>query len=242
MPLRLFLILPFALFAAVFADERSNDPLPDRFRIPSPDTAAFLSPALGSFDLPMPSPLGLRLPDPPPPDSEQAYRDSVIAAFPEYWARVRAASGMDREFAWRGLGEPRGMRLATHWMEGKLLFRPDGTVFLDLAGIGWSLAQAWKARAAEKARADRFQRTANGLIGLAQDLEQGQGKNRVAVSFIVARLDFMSKRVGEGKLPPRPERDRIASELKAWAGNPEFSDTPLAPRLAQLCSLYVDYH
>jgi hypothetical protein len=189
----------------------------------------------------MPSPLRLRLPDPPAADSDQAHRDSLIAAFPEYWAQVREASGMDREFAWRGLGEPRGLRLATHRIENKIMARPDGSVMLNLAGIGWSLVQAWKEWAAKRERAEHFQRTAEGLIGLAQDLEQAQGKNRLAVSFVVARLGFMAKRVSESNLPPRPERARIASELQAWAENPEFASTALGPRLAELCSLYVDY-
>jgi hypothetical protein len=244
LPLPVTLFTMFTLNTVVFvsAEEPVSAPEWGRFRLAPPDTAAPLSPALGTFDLPRPSPLGLRLPDPPPPDSDQAHRDSVIAAFPEYWAKVRAASGMDEELNWRGIGEPRGARLATHWMENAIGTGPDGALTLNLAGIGWSLARAWKARAAERERAERFQRTAEGLIGLAGDLERSQGKNRVAVSFIVARLGFMAKRVGEGNLPPRPERDRIASELKAWAGNPEFASTALSPRLAELCSLYVDYH
>jgi hypothetical protein len=241
-PLPATLFTMFALCAVVSADEPASAPEWGRFRLAPADTAAPLSPALGTFDVPMPSPLRLRLPDPPPPDSDQAHRDSVIAAFPEYWAQVRAASGMDEEFNWRGLGEPHGARLATHWMENKIVTRPDGSISLNLAGIGWSLIQAWKAKVAEQERAELFQRTARGLIGLATDLEQGQGKNRVGVSFVVARLGFMAKRVAEGKLPPRPERARIASELKAWGENPEFAATALAPRLAELCSLYVDYH
>jgi hypothetical protein len=242
-----FPILPLTvifsvLYAVVSAEEPASAPEMGRFRLPPPDSAATFYPALGTFDIPMPSPLRLRLPDPPPADSEQAYRDSVIAAFPEYWAQVREASGMDEDFNWRGIIAPRGARLATHWMENKIGFRPDGKVELNLAGIAWSLLQAWKERAAARERAERFQRTAEGLIGLATDLEQSQGKNRLAVSFVVARLGFMAKRVSEGKLPPRPERARIASELTAWADNPEFANTALGPRLAQLCSLYVDYH
>ena len=236
------LLLPLALLANLAAEEPSYAPDLGRSRLPTPDTAALLSPALGTFSLPMPSPLRLRLPDPPPADSEQAHRDSVIAAFPEYWAQVREASGMDDELNRRGIGAPRGARLATHWMEGLLWVRPDGSVMPDLAGMGRMAYRAWKARAAERERAERFRRTAEGLIGLAMDLEQGQGKNRLAVSFVVARLGVMAKGVSGDKVPPRPDRARIATELQAWIENPEFAATALAPRLAELCSLYVDYH
>lgn len=238
-PLILFL---FALSAAASADEPVTGSDLGTFRLTPPDSAAPLSPALGTFAIPMPSPLRLRLPDPPAPDSDQAHRDSVFAAFPEYWAKVREASGMDKELNRLGIGAPRGMRLATHGMENAIGTRPDGSVTLNLAGIGWALARAWKARAAESERADRFRRTAEGLMGLAGDLERSHGKNRLAVSFIVARLGFMAERVGEGNLPPRPDRDRMASELRAWSENPEFAATALGPRLAELCSLYVDYH
>lgn len=236
MPFRLpaALMLPLILGPAFAADERP----PIRFEVEPPEQDSQVVPP--SIPLVSPAtPPHSRLDLPPLSPSLLSFTllDTLETGkqpfdFSEYWAQVEKENGID------DLRRRMGMAGVNSNVPSAL---PEGTRSsgLNLMGAGVLLYQAWKAHEDKAARERRFRLKVGGLIDLANRLEDRKGASP-GINLIVAKLDFMGKRV-TGKLPNRPERRRFTENLKAWAVNPVFDSTGLGPALMEVCRLYEEY-
>lgn len=234
-------------------EEKRHGPV---FLIPIDDTAAPATAVTATESAPALKPPvpdknpGLGLPPPPDlvlpwltltspfsltPVESLSVQAKTIRDFPKYWAQWEAHEGLDDLRQQLGMpttsGASMGIRLPG-------LYAANGKLGLNVAWIGSSLWQAWHKMALEREKQNAFEAKVNGLMGYAQDL--GTRKNSgPAISLIVARLDFMKKKVA-GKLPTRSERLAFTEPLKAWAVNPVFDSTLLGPSLLNICGLYEE--
>jgi hypothetical protein len=233
MPVAL-LLLPFILGSAYAADQGSRvlfkiAPIASDSLVLPPSIP--LTPSRPSF------PSRLESPTPAPslfsfPALDTLGKDPKAFDFQEYWAQVEKENGID------DLRRRVGM-LSTDSRVPSAVPEGQGLSSLNLLGSGVLLYRAWKAHDEKAARERRFQMRVGGLIDLASRFEDRQGA-APGISIIVAKLDFMGKRVA-GSLPNRQERRMFTENLKAWAVNPVFDTTALGPALMEVCRLYEEY-
>ena len=235
------LLLAIPLCSVAFAEDAAQpirimvDPVP-MDSLPPPATAPhnFAAPTLHN-PLADQLPLSLTIMSVYQPPESLGVEAKAVAGFPVFWAKVEKENGIDELRAQLGMGriDPKGI-----W-KSPMGATVDGQVYLDFFSIGSSVYNAWRLREESKAKEDRFQAQVQGLMGLTRELSLRKGDSP-AISVILAKLDFMGKRV-KGELPKRYDRKIFTENLKAWAVNPLFDSTALGPRLIELCRAYEEY-
>jgi hypothetical protein len=160
----------------------------------------------------------------------------AVAGFPGYWVQVEQAYGIDALRSQLGMNRYGGDKSGS-WMVP--IVTSDGMVYVNFLGLGSGLYNAWKSAENERTRQERFQSQVRGLMGMTREI-QGRKGDSPAISIILAKLDFMGKRV-KGGLPRRYDREIFTESLKAWAVNPVFDSTNLGPKLMELCRAYEEF-
>jgi hypothetical protein len=232
--LRVALSIPMILGPVFAADERPK--IHFEVKSPEPDSQA-LPP---SIPLLPPSAAETRRFEPPPLSGtlfpimplDSLGTGKRAFDFSEYWSRVERENGIDDLRMQLGMLQAYS-KLPISIPEGARASRAD------LLGPALLLYRTWKTHEEDLERERRFRLKVDGLIDLAYRLEGRKGASP-AVSIIVAKLDFMGKRMA-GKLPSRPDRRRFTETLKAWAVNPVFDSTGLGPALMEVCRLYEEH-
>lgn len=155
--------------------------------------------------------------------------------FKEYWAQVEKAHGIDE------LRMRMGMLNSDSRTPGAFPEASGPSGLDNQLGLAILLFRAWKSYDEKADRERRFRMRVEGLIDLASRLRLEDHRGAApGLSLIVAKLDFMGKRV-KGRLPDRPERRMFTENLKAWAANPVLDSTGLGPALMEVCRLYEEY-
>ncbi len=158
----------------------------------------------------------------------------AVRDFPAYWAEVEEREGVNELRRQLGMASAKGPAL----LKIPGIQARNGELGLEFVSLTSSILQAWKRRGLEQTREEQFRAKVDGLMGYAHDLGAAKG-SAPAISIILARLDFMKRKVS-GKLPPRPDRLVFTEPLKAWAVNPAFDSTHLRQPLLDICRMYEE--